>query len=405
MAKSTRGKSKKAPEPAAVEEIVEETIDAVVEDVADVPNRETDIIDADSLEIEEPSVDEEPSADAVLEDTPETETHEDLPEDLLADVPEPKRSSGFFPLVLGGVVAAGLGVASSSFIFPDGLPFGRASTATLNLESQLKLQAGQIEDLTSQLKALPAIDAGALDGAVSAVGDLQAQIDSVMDSVGAIETRIEALENRASGDGSGVSAAMETELKDLRAALDVQKGAVAQMIEEAQTTKQSAEDTARQTLSRAAMTRILVALESGAAFEDALADVQANSDVTISEALAQTAASGVPSLASLRDSYPEAARAALAAVRGEDTGGGVASFFAKQFGARSVAPREGDDPDAILSRVEAALSAGRIADALAQADALPDGAKAPLSEWMAQAELRLAATRDAEALAISLNSQ
>jgi hypothetical protein len=48
---------------------------------------------------------------------------------------------------------------------------------------------------------------------------------------------------------------------------------------------------------------------------------------------------------------------------------------------------------------------GRISDALEIADALPEGAKAPLAEWMAQANLRLSAAREAEALATSLNSQ
>jgi hypothetical protein len=192
---------------------------------------------------------------------------------------------------------------------------------------------------------------------------------------------------------------------DLRAALDLQKGELAQMIDEAQNTKQNAEDTARQTMARAAVTRILVALESGAPFADALAEVEANTDVTIPEVLAQSAADGLPTVAALGDSYPEAARAALAAVRSEETGGGVTSFLTRQLGVRSVAPREGDDADAILSRVGAAIDAGRISDALAEADTLPDGAKAPLADWMEQANLRLSAAREAEALASSLNSQ
>ena len=231
------------------------------------------------------------------------------------------------------------------------------------------------------------------------------QIGAVVDSVGAVEARIATLEERPSGDGGGVSVAMEQELKELRAALDVQKGELAKMLDEAQSTKQSAEETARQTMARAAVTRILVALDSGASFEDALADVEANTDIAIPEALAATASGGVPTLATLSEGYPDAARAALAAVRSEDTGGGVGGFFAKQLGVRSVAPREGDDPDAVLSRVEAAVGEGRIADALALTEALPDAAKAPLADWMAQANLRLSAAREAEALATSLNSQ
>ena len=399
MAKPTKGKSKDTPKPDTVEESVQGTLDAVVESDATDPIEDAEIIEKPD-EVSE-----------AVEATPEPEMGEAETVDVPIAAPEVvretvvERKGGFMPMVLGGVVAAGIGVASAGFIFPNGLPFGASATDKIDLSSALKLQTGRIDDLTKMLESQPSIDTGPIDAAVAAVGDLQAQIGAISDSVGSLETRISELEARPSSDGSGISAAMEKELVDLRAALDLQKGEITQMIDQAKSTKQSAEDTARQTLARAAVTRILVALESGAGFADALADVEVNSDIAIPEALAQTATDGVPTLASLSDSYPEAARAALAAVRSEDTGGGVGSFLAKQFGARSVAPREGDDPDAVLSRVGAAVSEGRIADALAQADVLPDTAKAPLADWMAAANLRLSAAREAEALANSLNSQ
>ncbi len=367
-----------------------------VETVEESVEEESDVTDVPVEDAEVDEIDDAPAQDTEEEIAPVAAQPEVVRETIV------QRKGGFLPMVLGGVVAAGIGVGSAEYIFPDGLPFGSAATEKVDLASALKLQTGRIDDLTKQLDAVPVVDTSALD---SAVEELNATIAGLDETVSGFEERIAHLESRPSGDGSGVSAAMENELKALRSALDVQKGELALMIDEAQASKQSAEDTARNTLARAAVTRILVALESGAPFEDALAEVQANSDIEIPAALSQSATDGVPTLAALSETYPDAARAALAAVRSEDTGGGVGNFFAKQFGARSIAPREGDDPDAVLSRVGAALAEGRIADALSTAEALPDTAKAPLSDWMTQADLRLSAAREAEALATSLNSQ
>lgn len=395
MAKPTKGENEIAEQADAVEDVVQ---DELVQGDEDSSIEDAEILDPSDDESDETPLEEESDLEAEADVAPDT-----TPEVVRETVVE--RKGGFIPMVLGGVVAAGIGVGSAEYIFPDGLPFGAGATEKVDMQSALKLQDGRIDDLKALLESQPKVDVSALDAAVAAVGDLQAQIGALVDNVDAIETRVATLEERPSGDGSGVSVAIEQELTDLRAALDVQKGALANMLAEAQNTQQSAEETARQTLARSAMTRILVALESGAPFSDALADVEANTDTAIPEALATTAADGVPTLASLSENYPEAARAALAAVRSEETGGGVGGFFAKQLGVRSVAPREGDDPDAVLSRIEAAVGEGRIADALALAEALPDAAKAPLADWIAQANLRLSAAREAEALANSLNSQ
>lgn len=408
MAKPTKGESETADQPETVEEIVTETVETVVEEnEPDAPVEDAEIVETE-VEVEEDTPDaEEAVEEDLLEELDLAETVDEIapapaPEVVRETVVE--RKGGFVPMLLGGVVAAGIGIVSAEYIFPNGLPFGPAATQKIDLESALKLQAGQIDDLTAKLENLPAPDLPALDAAVASLADLQAQLGAVVDSISSAEARIATLEAQPRG-GEGISVAMEQELKDLRGALDVQKGELAQMLDEAQLTKQNAEETARRALARGGVTRILVALESGAPFADALVEVEANSDITLPEALTATAADGVPTLAALSDGYPDAARAALAAVRSEETGGGVTSFLAKQLGARSVAPREGDDPDAVLSRAEAAVGEGRIADALALVDALPDAAKAPLADWAALANTRLNAAREAQALATSLNSQ
>ncbi len=426
MAKSTKGESKNAQEPVNAEEIVQDASDTIAEDV-------TEIVEGAEVPSDAPV--ETPEPDVVLEEEIVDEIAE-LETPAEASAPEPEiiretiveKKGGFVPLVLGGIVAAGIGVGSAGYIFPNGLPFGPKPA---DYTSAIEEQSSRIDALSAELAAKPAFDASALEASIadatSAVTAAQEQITGVAETVAAFEERLTTLEALPREDGISQQmenalkemraelnqqnaaleqmAPVEGELNDMRAALDAQKGELVTMIAEAQATKQDAEKTARDTLARAGVTRILVALESGAPFADALAEVEANSDIAIPEALAQTAADGVPTLASLGDAYPNAAREALAAVRSEDTGGGVSSFLTRQLGVRSVAPREGDDPDAILSRVGAAVDEGRISDALEIADALPEGAKAPLAEWMAQANLRLSAAREAEALATSLNSQ
>ena len=78
-------------------------------------------------------------------------------------------------------------------------------------------------------------------------------------------------------------------------------------------------------------------------------------------------------------------------------------FIRTQLDARSLEPREGDDPDAILSRAEAATQQGRLTDALAEIEALPDVARAELSDWAAQATRRLEAVAAAQQLSEELN--
>jgi hypothetical protein len=59
---------------------------------------------------------------------------------------------------------------------------------------------------------------------------------------------------------------------------------------------------------------------------------------------------------------------------------------------RSLAPREGNDPDAVLSRAEAALAAGDLGTALAEAAALPEAGQAAMAGWVGLAAVRQAAT-------------
>jgi hypothetical protein len=70
---------------------------------------------------------------------------------------------------------------------------------------------------------------------------------------------------------------------------------------------------------------------------------------------------------------------------------------------RSVAPKEGNDADAVLSRAQAAINEGRLSDTLAELGALPEVARAELTEWQGLAEARADALAAAATLSTSLN--
>ena len=151
---------------------------------------------------------------------------------------------------------------------------------------------------------------------------------------------------------------------------------------------------------REALEGIRAALDSGAGFAAEL-EALAALGVDVPEALA-SAREGVATVSALRREFPAAARAALAAVRAESPMGGeiggVEGFLRKQFGVRSLRRREGGGTDAALSRAEAALAAGRLAEALAEIESLSAAVRGKMADWAGLARRRLEAIDAAAAL-------
>ena len=98
--------------------------------------------------------------------------------------------------------------------------------------------------------------------------------------------------------------------------------------------------------------------------------------------------------------------AALSDARDENKAvGGLLDYVNRHLGARSVAPREGSDADAVLSRAEAAVRIGQLQLALSELSALPEAAKPAIAAWETAAQKRLSAMSAAEALSQSLNAK
>lgn len=159
---------------------------------------------------------------------------------------------------------------------------------------------------------------------------------------------------------------------------------------EAEAASGAASDAARRA---AALAALAPALANGAPFAQA-AEAAGKAGIALPPELAAFAQGGLPSLAALQADFPQAARAALrdslAVAPGAGWGERSLSFLRRLTGARSTEARPGDDPDAVLSRAEAALAAGDLPGALAELDALPPAGAAALADWRAGAEARLA---------------
>lgn len=366
----------------------------------------------------EPEVLPEPEDEAAQQDEPQPEAEaEPSIEDTTPVEPEPSaerkdaRPSLVLPMAVSILVGAGLGY---------GLAYFQFGPVEQRLEAMISQQAARIDNLDSGLAALAETQANLdIDGALAGVeAGAAARVAEVRSELDALRGQVTELERQPNADGTlspTALAAYEADIAALRDEIAAQEqrmqalaaDAAAQLEEtreQAEQIEQTAAGAANAAAARAALAQIRAAVESGAPFDSALPDLRAATG-DIPPALTRAAADGVPTLDDLQAVFPDAARQALSVARaegvaGEDEGG-IGSFLREQFNVRSVEPRDGESADAILSRAEAALRGGRLTDALAELAALPEVARAELSEWMGMATVRADVVSALEALTLS----
>ncbi|AXI56630.1 hypothetical protein SuNHUV7_13090 (plasmid) [Pseudoseohaeicola sp. NH-UV-7] len=345
---------------------------------------------------------------------PVAESNEAVPQ---SDAPEQTSRSSFFPMLLGGLLAVCIGVlVAKSPMFETFLPenWRTVSASDLNdLSQSVQAQNARISDVSDKLAAVPVPDLSGVEGAIAAqadkISELGAQIDNLAGTVNALDARLTALEKQpiSQGVSQGAIDAYERELKALQDSVAAQRSEIESLLTDARAMEENAEMTAQEALARAALTRVLSAIDSGGAFDAALGDLEAVTGTQAPEELASVAQTGVTPMIQLQDAFPDAAREALSAARlaEPDSEHNLRSFLQRQLSARSVTPKEGADPDAVLSRAEAALKEGRLNDALAEIETLPPEASAAMDAWVTRARARRDAQDAAESLAQSLNSK
>jgi len=341
-----------------------------------------------------------------------------------------KRKSAFVPLVLGGVLSGVVGFGAATYYFMS--QPSDAAQALVQVQATLGEHRTKLDEINASVSGLSGTIEGVetdFSGKVSGLAEVTAQQDTELaealngmsGNIADFEARLTALEKRPIAEAGGMTgeaaAAYERELRTMRDLLETQRRDIEQLAAEATariegvalqaaTAEQTAEKTAKATALKAAVSQLQSALDNGGAFEATLTGLAATG-VEIPPVLAEASKGGVPTLVVLQESYPKAARAGLSAsvkaTTGDSAMGKLGSFFRSQVGARSLEPREGDDPDAVLSRAEAALANGDIAAAITLIGALPEEGQMAMSAWVKDAGVRLQAVNAVRMLADGLN--
>ncbi|XDA98258.1 mitofilin family membrane protein [Sulfitobacter sp. LCG007] len=345
------------------------------------------------------------------EDTPRyraAETaHEPTPE-----YDDPPGRQSIWPAILGGAIAAVLGfVLGRAELLDNYLPSGLRRTAVdvAPIRSELERLNGTVDAQAERIDALAA-EAGAaagdegLDAMKATMTDLQASLEDLTARITTLEQRPVAMEQDLDGQ-SETLASLQQSLDSQREALEAQRREFEQIKSDLETAEADAASEAQRLLARAALTRVLTAVDTGESFEPALVDLKDSGAIDVPPALTALAPQGVPTMGYLREAFPDAARAALAAARSDpDSEKGFTGFLKRQLGARSVSPREGDDADAVLSRAEALLKAGNLSGAMNEIDTLPPSARDAMSGWISDAQTRADALTATQSLSQNLSN-
>jgi hypothetical protein len=412
---SKAAKARPGPDTPAEDAVVVEEVIAEPEGVA-------------QAEPYEPQDDE---VDAVADETGATVPVESSTASVITTAPP--RRTGFLNVVLGGVVAAGLG-AGAMYLAQDRAWIDMGS-GTDALQATIDAQSGRIASLKAaldntaeQIEALgtaqPNADAigQSLDALRASDDGASAEMVALAETLARLRARLEDVETQPIPKAelpAEVVTAYEAQLADVLGAVDARfvemNGALDAKLAEieaaqaaAALSEQEALQAANAATARAAMSRVIIALDSGAGFADDLAELAQTVNLELPKALTEESREGVPTLSALMADFPEAARAALRAATAAAASDGSVSpltaFLRTQLGARSLEPREGDDADAILSRAEGAVGKGDLDTALTEIATLPPVAQDALAGWVARAETRRAALAAAAGVSAQLNS-
>jgi hypothetical protein len=309
-----------------------------------------------------------------------------------------RNGAGFAGALLGGAVAltAGFGLSHYDLL---GLRPALDDSALRAVEAR----AGKLEQ---DLATAAGDNQRRLDALAAQIAEGAAPDPALGQQIGALTDRLAKLEAEMAGlsslpaDGTLTPAQLATlaasvealrgQVGALKAGLDATavRGIVAEALaawEADAAEKLRAETTQAEAAAAraAALAQLTQAAGTGAPYAQALPALGADLPAIVTK----YAETGLPPLSTgFADAARRALDAALRAAPGAGMGERFLSFLRIQTGARSLTPQDGDDPDAILSRAEAAVGQGDAQKALDEVAALPPEAQAELAEWRALAQ-------------------
>ena len=324
-------------------------------------------------------------------------------EDLEPQSAVAEKVKTLLPFLAGGLLAGVIGFVAA--LLPGHLnpndPIAPVLVAQNQLLEQIQAQTAQIEAIQAQPKPVD------LSGEVATLSDLVSALRADLSTLElaqmaqgqTLSQRISTLEKRPLAEGVSplAIAAYERELAQLRADIGQVTSEAASKIEATKAAAEALESNAvklsRKGTVTTALNAIRVAVEAGASYDAALADLAAATDLELPTSLAENASNGVTSLNVLQNQFSPAARVALKLVRQEqgpaEGENGMLAFFKAQLGVRSLSAKEGTSADAVLSRAQAAVGVGNFEVALSEIATLSDAGQVSLREWSLAAALRL----------------
>ncbi|MEL6482236.1 MAG: hypothetical protein AAFQ75_12360 [Pseudomonadota bacterium] len=254
------------------------------------------------------------------------------------------------------------------------------------------------EDIAALGARIAALETAEPAVAAAAFATLADKVDNRATREAAAELggRIAALENRPPVATAEDLEAVKGDLANIEAGLEAARAAQA----EAEAALEAAKlDAARQAKSAEiadAGERLSMRLEAGENYADTLDNLETLSGASAPEAL-RAGADGIVDPETLAAAFSGAAQAAIradiAATGGGEGSSAVFGWLQSQVTVRSTAPREGDDVEAVLSRIEASFRSGDEAGALAETAALPPHAQeaGEMAAWIGKLKERVEA--------------
>lgn len=244
------------------------------------------------------------------------------------------------------------------------------------LEASLQGQVAEVDELKQQLSGTTATTGQLSEQAAQQIDVYRAEVDGLRAEMGTLQDQVSALGARideVAAEADRQITTAQSKVDEIQTQADTQVGAAAVAADVAQ---------------------VRAALASGQPFAGAI-DGLKQANVAVPASLADAAAAGVETLPALRDAFPDAAHAAIRSSIMAGAGDGVLArsraFLEAQVASRSLSPRPGTSPDAILSRMEDDLRRDDLKAALAEAEQLPTEAAAAMRDWLDAARLRAAA--------------
>ncbi len=239
-----------------------------------------------------------------------------------------------------------------------------------------------IEPLLAQLAAKDTETKAAIDAVAKANKALEVAVETLQSELTNVTAR-----QVLSAEGGQASDEALQQFEDKLSAISAAQQKLNQSQLIAVEAQQDAEGKLRLANAANAISRILDALETGRPFQDELDQLTGITSIDLPSGLVDISKTGTTSLSELKKQLPELSRTVLrddaAANAGISAIGKFTAFMKSQVGTRSLEPQQGDDMDAVLSRIEAALDKDDLAKALTETEMLTDAAKQTMGKWVA----------------------